>query len=355
MFTRPRCFLLYVVLAALLVACNTPTPPQTLIAVPTEPPTATLVPPTATPLPTTTYTPLPPTDTPAPIATPAPTMPPEPTKTPTKAVSSTPKATAVPKPTNTRGAAVPGGMVSSQPSTLQKSIEQSINTGQAMVSLLDQMRVGGVELCAPLIEKYQSLHLAPTYDLGGQSGEMQKAYALYRQAIDTVDARAGTILGCGHGAGPIGGMELGLTRTTVSQAVNMLGQASDWTKRAMTVSSESPLVDAVTRIRTAISQISLSFQRILVGRDEPCEPFVAEYNVLNSAPTYDVSAQPANVQNAYALYRRGIELALSKAAAVVEVCNKGGGIVGKLDVTSAPQALKEAEGLLNQALSALGQ
>ena len=214
---------------------------------------------------------------------------------------------------------------------------------------------GGVELCTSLIGQYQSLHNAPTYDMNGQSSEMQQAYSLYRQAIASADTRADTILACGQSGTLLGKGDLSAIRFLVSAAGNTLGQARDWVQRAVNVSSGSPLVDSVARIRTAITQISLSFQRILVGQDEPCGPFVNEYNVLLNAPTYDVSAQSANVQNAYGLYRQGIELALSKASPVAEVCSKGGGNIGKLDVTTAAPVLKQAESALNQALSLLGQ
>jgi hypothetical protein len=247
--------------------------------------------------------------------------------------------------------------VSSKPSTLEKSIEQSFNTAQGIIGVVDQMYLGrgGVELCASLIGQYQSLHNAPTYDMTGQASETQQAYALYRQAIASVDTRADSILACGQSGTLLQKDVLKAIRYLVSLAGNTFGQARDWAQRAVTVSGDSPLVDAVGRMRTAASQISLSFQRILVGRDEPCEPFVKEYNTLLNAPVYDVSAQPANVQNAYGLYRQGIDLVLSKAAPVAEVCSKGGGNIGKLDVTTAAPVLKQAESLLNQALGALGQ
>ena len=46
-------------------------------------------------------------------------------------------------------------------------------------------------MCAPLIAKYQGLHNAPTYDVTGQSTEMQNAYAAYRNGISIVDTQAG--------------------------------------------------------------------------------------------------------------------------------------------------------------------
>ena len=192
MHSVPRRLLLLVVSIALLAGCGTPTPPPTPTAIPTEPPTSTPVPPTTTSVPT--NTPIPPTNTPQPTDTPAPTATPLPTNTPkptaTKAVT--------PKPINTKNAAAPvstGGGVSSKPSTLAASIEQSFNAARGIVSHLNEMASGaGVEVCAPLIAKYQGIHTAPTYDVTGQSTEVQNAYAAYRNGISIVDTLGAKIL-----------------------------------------------------------------------------------------------------------------------------------------------------------------
>ncbi len=210
---------------------------------------------------------------------------------------------------------------------------------------------GGADLCAPLIAQYQSIHNAPAYDMSAQSNEMQQAYAAYRQGIALVDSRADTILTCGQGGGPIRGMAGGLLRQAVSQAVETFGQARDAVKRAATISTESPLPDAVTRVHAAITMLSRMFQS--GGGD--CDTFLREYNALAKAPTYDVSAQPSNVQGAYSLYRQAIDLAVPKLMSAVEVCKKGGGEVGQLDWATTGPVLRKAENLLNQALSALGQ
>ena len=210
---------------------------------------------------------------------------------------------------------------------------------------------GGVDLCAPLIAQYQSVHNAPAYDVSAQSNEMQQAYAAYRHGIDLVDSRAGSILGCGRGGGPIGAKEGRVVRQTVSQAVEMFGQAHDTIKRAVTISAESPLPDAVTRVHAAVTTIRKMFDS---GSGE-CATLLHEYNVLANAPTYDVSIQSPNAQAAYALYRQAIDLAVPKLKSAVEVCKRGGGEVGGLDWATTGPVLVKAEDLLNQALSKLGQ
>jgi len=245
--------------------------------------------------------------------------------------------------------------VSSKPSTLATSIEQSFNTALGIVSHLNEMASGGgVEVCAPLIAKYQGLHNAPAYDMTGQSTEMQNAYAAYRNGISIMDTQGPKILSCGQNGGPIGALDLGPMQRNVSKSIESFGTARDWTQRAVTISAGSSLIDAVKRVQTAISQIDLTYQRAGSSTQE-CDPFINEHNVLVNAPTYDVSTEPAHVQSAYGLYRQGIELTLSKSSTVVEMCNRGGGSLGWLDYGQSLPALKKAQALLNQALGLLGQ
>jgi len=341
-----------VVLAVLMTACSAATPAPTQTIVPTEPPTvtATPVPPTATatPEPTATATPVPPTATPIPPTnTPAPTATPQPTKT------ATPKPTQVvtPGPTKTKAPVVSsGGGVSSQPSTLQKSVQQSFDATMVMIGLVNQMASGGVELCAPLIEKYQGIHAAPQYDTGGQSAMMQQAYAQYRHGIELVDSRAVMIQECGKGGGVLGKNDRGVLVAVLQRAAGSFGQALDSINREGGVSADMPLVNVIRRALAAMSYIGKVYQG-----GGACAPFIDEYNVLKTAPTYDVNAQPANVQTAYSLYRQAIDIALPKIQAAVDVCNQGGGSVGLLDYGAALPVLRNAEGLLNQALAQLGQ
>lgn len=357
MFTGVRRSLMLVVVIALLAGCSTPTPMPT--AVPTEPPTATPVPPTATPVPT--NTPIPSTDTPEPTATPRPTNTPAPTATPlpTNTPKPTPTKAVTPKPTNTKGAVAPvstGGGVSSQPSTLQKSIEQVISTAQGIAGLLDQMLGGGgVELCAPLIEKYQGIHNAPTYDVSGQNYEMQQAYAAYRNGINILETQSGMILGCGQSGGPLGALDNGSIHIRLNKVMDAFGQAHDWVQRAVPISAARSLPEAVQRVQLAISQLDLAYQHAGSGQMQECDPFINEYNVLANAPAFDVSAESDNMRNAYSLYRQGIDLAMSKSFSVVDMCNRGGGMLGALDFTTTIPAMKQALTLLNQALGLLGQ
>jgi hypothetical protein len=283
-----------------------------------------------------------------------PTNTPQPTNTSTLA----PTKIVTPKPTITKAPAVSssGGGISSQPSTLEKSVQQAHATAKAMLGLLDQMKAqGGTETCPPLRENSQSFQNAPVYDVAGQSLQFQQAYTFYRQAIDLVNSRTAAFQGCGLGGGAIGGLDWEVTRTKVAQAIEKLEQAELWAQRVASVSSSSSLVDATKRIHLAVVSLLTILEKALGSGEEPCAPFLAEYDVVATAPVYDVGSQPANIQNAYGLYRRAIDMTLSRAVPLADMCKQGGGQIYKPDYVAARDTFREAIGYLEQALAILGQ
>jgi hypothetical protein len=357
------------VLLGVLAACSTPTPPPpTSTAVPTEPPTSTPVPPTATLLPTNTST-LAPTNTPAPTATPRPTDTPVPTATPLPTYTPKPAPTkaVTPKPTNTKGVTAPvstGGGVSSKPSTLQKSIEQSFNTTQGIIAALDQMIAGGgVELCAPLIEKYQSIHNAPTYDVSGQSNEAQQAYAAYRDGISLLDSRADIILSCGQGGGSISALNLGLVRYPVGQAANSFAQALEALKREPGVLALSPLEDAIVRAIRAVGGVGDAANKMMSnqwessgGRIAATDPRCVEaINSHNAIPSFtmDPTGQPASVQAAYQLYQEALNLYQVEVNNFPKACAAGEVAVSPVGFGTLHKNIEAVLQKLHQAQAAL--
>jgi len=365
MLTGVRRFLMLMVVIALLAGCGTPTPAPT--AVPIEPPTVTPVPPTATPVPTNTS--IPPTDTPEPTATPRPTATPQPTATPLPTNTPTPAPTKVitPKPTNTKGAAVPilsGSGVSSKPSTLANSIAQAFDTTQGIISLLNQMTDGGgAELCAPLIAKYQSIHNAPTYDVTGQSNEAQQAYDAYRNGVSLVDSIEAKILSCGQGSGPIGALEIGNMLFTLRKADTAFGQAQDVIKLAPSISTLSPLEDAIVRALRAVGGVGDAVNKMLPnqwgparGRIAATDPRCAEaINSHNAIPAFTMNpaGQPASVQAAYQLYQEALNLYQVEVSNFPKACVAGEVAVSPVGFGTLHKNIEAVLKKLHQAQAAL--
>lgn len=217
MFTTHRSFLILVVLLVTLAACGTPTPPPAPIAVPTEPPTSTSVPPTVTALPTATptalptatptqlptATPVPPTDTPEPTATPVPT------KRPTKAVTPQPTATTKPK-------TLP----------LADSITTTRLGVEAIGFQMDRMYHGTAGSCGALQANYHTVVNAPTYDVSNQPANVQGAYGLYRQAINLISEQIAPYdQMCAAGGGSVGKLAFDVARGKINEAGGMLTNA----------------------------------------------------------------------------------------------------------------------------------
>jgi hypothetical protein len=281
-------------------------------------------------------TPLPPTNTPAPTATP------RPTNTATSLPTNTPKPTATkavtPKPTSTKGAAAPGstgGGVSTKPSNLATSIEQVFNAAQGIVSHLNELASGGgVEVCVPLIAKYQGIHNAPTYDMTGQSTEVQNAYAAYRNGISILDTLGATILSCGQNGEPIGALDLGPMQRPLGQAVNSFGQALDTIKLAPGISTLSPLENAIVRARRSVEGINGIINQLIrdsvysggprqiKAGDAFCTQLVAYHDAIQ-VYTADPSGQAPAAQAAYQLYQEAVALYEAEVSSVPDTCRTG--------------------------------
>lgn len=335
-----RCLMMIVVIAV-LVGCGTPTP----TAVPTEPSTATPVPPTATPLPT--NTPIPPTDTPEPTATPRPTNTPAPTATPlpTNTPTLAPTKAVTPKPTNTKGAPAPvssGGGVSAQPSTVPNSIQQAFNTAQSLIGHIDVLFDRDAAQCAPMLASLNALLSAPVYEVTAQSANIQEAYGLYRAAIDQISTQLALLQQCGaSGTGTVNPAELGKARRVISEAVNQLGRAWQLVRFETSNSSvPAAYLPVLTAIQQAMndSDVLGDFRsrlpkevKYIQGRlftvyalprkvaEFPCADFAALYNRLGSAPSFDPGAD-GSVQAAHHKYREALVVILEAAKPIMDNC-----------------------------------
>ena len=153
--------------------------------------------------------------------------------------------------------------------------------------------------------------------------------------------------------------------TTPREQVTMLPtptQSAPSTPRATTAPAatatpkQPPLADTIVRTRQHVESLGGALDRLYHGGGaEACGPLLSDYFSVVGAPTYDVSAQPANVQNAYGLYQQAINLISAKLQSIAQVCLSGGGTVGRLDFDLARQSINDAGSLLTQAQQALAQ
>jgi hypothetical protein len=222
---------------------------------------------------------------------------------------------------------------------------------------------GGVEVCTPLIAKYQGLHNAPTYDVTGQSTEMQNAYAAYRNGINMVDTQGAKILSCGQNGGPIGALDLGLMQPPLSKAVESFGQAMDMIKLAPGVSTLSPLEDAIVRALRAVGGVGDAANKMLPNQwessggrvaatDPRCIEAINSHNALPSF-TLDSAGQPASVQAAYQLYQEALNTYQVEVSNFPKACAAGEVTVSPVGFGTLHKNIEAVLQKLHQAQAAL--
>lgn len=147
--------------------------------------------------------------------------------------------TEIPTPLPTNTPLPPSSQDNSPPPTQQASIEEALlNTMvQARTNMLSlggmidaALRSGGIS-CQAVVDTYDSVVLAPTFDVSNQSPVVQNAYASFRAAIDVFgngvrdmaeNCRAAIT---GNTGTTIGSQQWGLARQQINSAVDIIHPA----------------------------------------------------------------------------------------------------------------------------------
>ena len=221
----------------------------------------------------------------------------------------------------------------------------------------------GVEVCAPLIAKYQGIHNAPTYDVTGQSTEMQNAYAAYRNGINIVNTLGAKILSCGQNGGPIGALDLGPLQRPMGKAVESFGQARDAIQLAPGVSTLSPLEDAIVRALHSVDGINGIVNQLISGKgyggptqikagDAFCTQVVAYHNAI-PVFTMDPAGQSPSVQAAYQLYQEALNTYQVEVSNFPKACATGEVTVSPVGFGTLHKNIEAVLKKLHQAQAAL--
>ncbi|MBN1956289.1 MAG: hypothetical protein JW900_14750 [Anaerolineae bacterium] len=175
-----------------------------------------------------------PTATPYPTYTPLPTYTPEPTNTPTPEPTPTLTSTPVPPPTETATAtATPAGPPpTAVPRDVGSQLLGTLRTKRTQIErfggLIDvAVRQGWID-CQDVVDSYDAIVAAPTYNVSGSSSTVQNAYASYQQAVYIFSSGAANMTqNCRDFlANPEGGsipfQQWGVARQEVNNALNVL-------------------------------------------------------------------------------------------------------------------------------------
>lgn len=349
----------------LLTACNTPTP---IALLPSPEPTAMPVPPTATSTVAPTATPQPPTSTststptamssPTLTATPVPTQAATATKAPTQSATAA-RATATQAPASANGVPIAGAVPAGAP--LNVAVNRTFDNAQRLQGELNNVLAGRGGSCDTAIGKYNAIASAPTYAVADQSTDVQTAYGLYRQAIDTINATAAKVRRvCDAGGGPIGRLDLQEALRSVAQAVALLGRAVDLLPPAP---ASGPEPSATPKPTAAVSSMALSdlllktMERLqIVGglldgaqtnlNGGFCDQFTPQYRTIIAVVTLNESGRAPTWIDSYGAYKAAIQYFQNKLYRAREVCDAGGSAIGKAE-------FNDMRGAVNAAINAL--
>ncbi len=148
-------------------------------------------------------------------AVPTETPPPPPTNTPAPASQSSPPPTEAPS--------------ASVEEELLQAMTAARNNMQSYGGLIDAALRTGVISCQDVVDTYDRVAFAPTFDVAAASGEAQYAYGAYRAAIDVFSNGARDMtencrefLANPQSGGGIGRQQWGLARQEVNTAVDTI-------------------------------------------------------------------------------------------------------------------------------------
>ena len=345
---------LWLLIGVIAAGCTPATPIAQLA------PTA--VPPTSTPTPTSVSPTAMPTATPTASATATPT--PTATKTAT-ATSTRPPATIAPTkaaptaPTVAPALATPVP-ISAMPATtpLNAAVQRSFATAQNIVGELNNILIGRTSKCSDLMAMYNLFATAPVYDVAAQVPEVRKAYGLYRQGVDLVNSTADKVrrICDGQGGGLIDVHEVQIVQKSASQATALLGQASDLLPP---VTTTLPAPQATVTAAPVVSSMALSdlllqtMERLhttggqLDGAQTNldanfCGLFDPLYQTLIMPVTLNQDGKAPTWIDSYGAYRAAIAYFQNKLYRAHEVCQAGGGTIGKSEFNDMRRAVDAA-------------
>jgi hypothetical protein len=237
---------------------------------------------------------------------------------------------------------------------------------------LNQLLDGHADLCPPMLQTFNSLIVAPTYDMNGQSANVQHAYTLYRGAIDQLNTLGERLRTCGQsGSGTIGRNQLNPIIPLAGDATNQLAQAWELVRYEVNTSSTDsqtgPLVSAVRQVMynsDALGGFKSRPSRYTTAtpvwwpfptdvKSFPCDEYRATYERIASAPTFEVSTQSANTQAAYDKYLKAVSTMLEVARPVYEICGRQEGTITSKMMLDLGNFASIAHELLSQAFQLL--
>jgi hypothetical protein len=259
---------------------------------------------------------------------------------------------------------------------LNVAVQRTFDNAQRLLGELNNVLRGVGGSCDVAMGKYNAIAAAPVYDVAAQASEVQTAYGLYRQGIDTVNATAQKVRRiCEAGGGAIGKLDIQEAQRSVGVAIGLLGRAIDLLPPAPAAGPEPTATPrpAAVPVNMALSDLLLQtmdrlhlmgghFDGAQVNLDAGfCAQFEPLYQTIITEVTLNQDGKAAAWIDSYGAYKAVIQYTQSKLYRAHEVCQAGGGTIGRsefdnmrVDIDRAAVAAARAYDVLKNA-NQLGQ
>jgi hypothetical protein len=242
----------------------------------------------------------------------------------------------------------------------------AFKAGQIILGEINNVIAGRGGSCTVVVPQYTLLINAPAYDVGQQSIDTQTAYGLYRQGVERVKETAPKVLRVCQGGGRIDKLDIAEAQKGISDAIALFGRAGDLLPAAVPlptvvakptatpVVSNLALSDLLVQTRDRIRVVTGLLDAAQTNLDASfCQQFVPLYNTIITPITLNEAGHPPAWGEQYNTYKVVLNFFQNKLYRVREVCDAGGGQIGKAEYGELRQVAEASNNVLAKAYDAL--
>jgi hypothetical protein len=222
---------------------------------------------------------------------------------------------------------------------------------------INGVMVGAEYTCEQFLGRYNSIAQAPTYDVQNQSQDVQTAYSHYRNAIDTIKTQLYELWrSCDRGGSAVDKLKWGEAVHGLDEAIGILDHAIKLlpaaspsgpeptaaptpTVQASSIALSDLLLQTMDRMHTVGGILDGAQTNLDAGFCGQCMPL---YKTIIAAVTLNESGRDPKWVDSYGAYKVAIQYFQSKLYHAREVCDAGGGAIGRSEFSDMRRAVDAA-------------
>ena len=222
---------------------------------------------------------------------------------------------------------------------------------------INGVMVGAGYTCEQFLGRYNAITQAPTYNVQQQSADVQAAYGYYRSGVDTIQTQLHELWRtCDRGGGIVDKLKWGEALRGLNVAIGMLDQAVKLLPTAPAAGPEPTATPkpAVAPVNMALSDLLLQTMdrmHLLGGHFDGaqtnldanfCGLFEPLYQTIITEVPLNQEGKAAAWIDSYGAYKVIIQYTQNKLYRAREVCQAGGGAIGKSEFSEMRRAIDAA-------------